>query len=169
MKLKKGVTYVIAILFLAVLSLAGVSQRYEMLPVGILVVSLFGAGISALFGLFTRRYTVSRIFGCLFAIAIFSIVVSGIIGGFQQRATEAAAVPLIAAIESYHTLHGDYPASLDELVPAQLAVVPRTRLGFGGTPFFYRRTDGTFRLGYSLPAFMVRRYDSATHKWTIRD
>jgi hypothetical protein len=49
------------------------------------------------------------------------------------------------ALERYHLAKGEFPASLDELVPQYAAVVPIDRMN--GEPLHYRRTDdGWFQL-----------------------
>ena len=49
------------------------------------------------------------------------------------------------ALERYHLAKGEFPASLDELVPQYVAVVPIDRMN--GEPLHYRRTDdGWFQL-----------------------
>lgn len=56
------------------------------------------------------------------------------------RAAEQAE-PLIAAIEQYNADHGEFPSSLDALVPNYLNEIPFTGM-VGYTDFMYVRSDG---------------------------
>ena len=62
-----------------------------------------------------------------------------------QRGYQATA-PIIAALEKYHQAHGQYPATLDALMPDDLAAVPASVNGF---PITYRAAAGSYTLEFS--------------------
>ena len=66
-------------------------------------------------------------------------------GAQAQRGYQAAA-PIIAALETYHQAHGQYPATLDTLVPAYLAAIPASVNGY---PLTYQAVGGSYTLQFS--------------------
>jgi hypothetical protein len=55
---------------------------------------------------------------------------------------------IACALESYHLANGEYPETLDALVPKRLAALPHDLIG--GQPLHYRRTDDGKFLLYSV-------------------
>jgi hypothetical protein len=168
---KRGLTYVFAALGVAALTLAGVSEGCALLPLGIIAVSFIGCVLFTALGLILHRYlgVVGRWFGWLFVFALASLLPTSIVTAFQQRATGHVATSVAAAIETYRVAHGDYPASLDQLVPEHFSSPPKTRFGISDTNFSYTSNTNSFRLGYSLPFGLFRQYDSKTRTWETRD
>lgn len=68
---------------------------------------------------------------------------------------------IVQAIEAYHTAQGQYPPSLDALVPAYLSGIPLTEMD---RPFFYRLFDGSSPLASEVYwlAFRVESRDHVT-------
>jgi hypothetical protein len=66
-------------------------------------------------------------------------------GAQAQRGYQAAA-PIIAALETYRQAHGQYPATLDALVPAYLAAIPAS---VNGNPLTYQAVDDSYTLQFS--------------------
>ena len=57
------------------------------------------------------------------------------------RAVQLETLPIVAALEGYRLEHGEYPASLDALVPGWLGELPADPLAGDGSAFSYRRLD----------------------------
>jgi hypothetical protein len=55
---------------------------------------------------------------------------------------------IACALERYHLAHGEYPATLDALVPQYMQTIPHDIIG--GQPLRYRRTDDGKFLLYSV-------------------
>jgi hypothetical protein len=66
--------------------------------------------------------------GALLAATIFLSNWAGVRN--HQIARNETAPPVLAALEAYRAERGEYPEELDELVPEQLAAVPRPRMGW---------------------------------------
>ena len=163
MNVKKVLAYMVAVI---ALSAAGTAGDFELLPVGILMVSIIGAVISVLVGLLTKKYRAARLFGVVVMLSLLAVIVDLVISDRQQEKTEQTAVQVITAIERYRSAHGVLPASLDRLVPEQLAQVPTAR---NNNRFMYEVRSNDFSLSFSMPVFMVRTYDSKTRKWSTHD
>lgn len=169
MTFKKRSAYIAAVVTAVALTLAGVSETYRLLPLGVLAVSLVAFVLLTAVGMIINLRSLTRAFGWLVVLAFISLPVAGLITTIQQGETGRVATSLANAIEAYRTSHGEYPNSLDQLVPEHFSSVPKTRLGLAGTTFFYDRDTNAFRLGYSLPLGMFRNYDCGTRTWTTRD
>jgi hypothetical protein len=144
----------------------GLAENFDFLPVGILTVSLVGAVISVLAGLFTKNYRAARFFGLLIVVSLLAMIVDLVVVDRERETAEKAAVQVIAAIERYQSAHGALPASLDQLVPEQLPKLPTARKGRN---FWYHADSSDFSLNFSMPIMMVRTYDSKTKKWSSHD
>lgn len=89
--------------------------------------------------------------------------------GVQIKIAEANSRRIIAACERFQAAHGTFPRTLDELVPDQLASVPRAKycLVYGEFRYF---NDGRPMLGwYVVPPFGRRTYDFETRRWNYID
>ena len=165
----RSVACIVAIIAVAALTTAGVSQSLALLPLGVLGLAFVGSFLSALLGLAIRRYSLARGFVWLGVLALISLFCTGAVTALQSRATEQVAASVVTAIEAYRSSHGRYPSSLDQLVPEHFSSVPKTRFGLAGTSFAYSCDTNGFRLGYVLSLTLYHSYDSASRAWTIRD
>lgn len=161
MRVKKILIFLLAVIALSAVGVA--SQLF--LPMGVLMVSLIGAAISVLIGLFTKKYGAARRFGLLIAVSLLAIIADLAIQERQVDATKLTAGQVIAALERYRAAHGALPASLDKLVPEQLAQVPAAPNG----RFMYRMDSHDFTLGFPTWLFMIQTYDSKTKQWSRHD
>jgi len=125
--------------------------------------------VSALAGIFTRRWRFTLYFGIALFVVLLSSWTANFVSERQRIASIAAAQPIVAAAERFHLATGTYPRSFDDLVPAYLAVEPRTRMGFHGTRFLLSSRPDRFRVSFSLPAWMLCSYDSESKQWKIND
>jgi hypothetical protein len=57
-------------------------------------------------------------------------------------------VQIACALERYHLAHGEYPETLDALMPQFIEDIPHDIIG--GQPLHYRRTDGGKFILYSV-------------------
>src|SRR6185369_18019873 len=105
MSVKKTLIFLLAVI---VLSAVGVASDL-LLPMGILMVSLIGAVISVLVGLFTRKYGAARWFGLLIAASLLAIIADLAIHERQVKATKQTADQVVAALERYRAAHGALP------------------------------------------------------------
>jgi hypothetical protein len=88
----------------------------------------------------------------------------------RREAAEAAGATLIAAIERYREIHGDYPKVVDMLTPDLLAAIPPAYTApLVREDFIYRHGRDAFFLIYNPVAVTPRIYDSITGTWQARD
>jgi hypothetical protein len=87
--------------------------------------------------------------------------------GPDARTGMTRSAPLIAAIERYNDAHGQYPTSLEDLVPDFLPLIPNTIVG--GHPPTYERTDRgyAFTFSYTTPLPVYCSYRPGV-KWKCR-
>lgn len=67
---------------------------------------------------------------------------------FTYNQTRANQAQIVCALELYHLTHGEYPETLDALVPQFIETIPHDIIG--GQPLHYRRADGGMFLLYSV-------------------
>jgi hypothetical protein len=65
-----------------------------------------------------------------------------------QNQTEVNQALIACALERYHLAHGEYPETLDALLPSFVDAIPHDVIG-GNPPHYRRNSDGTFLL-YSI-------------------
>ncbi len=103
--------------------------------------------------------------GGFLAIGIEITVIGTIRGSNVARNMEQASIPLIAALETFHTERASYPAKLADLVPAYIDSLPRCYEN-DKQPVGYFLADNT---EYTLTChtYFVQRhsYSSKTRKW----
>ena len=66
-------------------------------------------------------------------------------GEGAKRGYDACA-PIIEALDEYYSLHGEYPESLSDLVPAHIDQFP---LEVNGDPIIYHKEGDVFTLSFS--------------------
>jgi hypothetical protein len=80
----------------------------------------------------------------------------------RQRAT-----PVISAVNRYRSEHGQYPGSLDQLVPAYLPSIPHA--GFTRISRDFRYYSGRPQLYFAGMFHGVFAYDFPTESWTTNE
>lgn len=135
----------------------------------LLVASLLCSFVAVIVGIISRRWRVTFYFGTAVFIIFSSSWAARFISTRQREASIAAAQPIIAAAERFHSSTGAYPQSLSDLIPAYLPTEPRTRMGFRGTPFALSSGSDRFHVTFALPAWMLCSYDSKSKQWDISD
>ena len=135
----------------------------------VLAASLLGFFVAALIGIISRRWRPTLYLGVALFIVFSSSWAAGFISTRQREASIAAAQPIIAAAERFHSATGSYPQSLDDLIPTYLPTEPRTRMGFRGTRFTLSARPDRFHVTFALPAWMLCSYDSESKQWDIND
>ncbi|MGR8921022.1 MAG: hypothetical protein ACU85V_15510 [Gammaproteobacteria bacterium] len=84
----------------------------------------------------------------------------------NNRLAQARADDLVERVQEYRALAGRFPATLDELVPAYVASVPRAKYTLGFGHFDYSNSDGGVFLAYaSAPPFGREVYDFRRQRW----
>lgn len=74
---------------------------------------------------------------------------------------------LVAALDRWRAVHGDFPQRIDDLVPAQLESIQRPLVGKGRWAY-HRSTPDRFVLEmYVGPAYQSDRFDSDEGRWQI--
>lgn len=144
----------------------GLAESLNFIMVGMLMVSIIGAVISALSGLITKKYKAVRFFGLLIMVSILAMMVNMQFLDRERDAAEKAAYQVIAAIERYQSAHGALPTTLDRLVPEQLPHVPTASKG---RKFIYDPGSNDFSLSFAMPVMLERKYDSKSKKWSTSD
>ena len=99
------------------------------------------------------------------ALAIAAVAIMSTIN-FNNRVAQDRAEGLVAAIESYRSVNGSYPADLDQLVPGYVEDVPIAKYTMSFNRFVYlNRGDRAF-LGYvDIPPFGRPYYDFLAKRW----
>lgn len=89
---------------------------------------------------------------------------------FNNQLAERRTEQVIAAVDAFHGKLGKYPRSLDELVPQFLPEVPKAKVGFGITNFYYLERESSATLMYVVfPPFGRRTYDFGTKEFGYMD
>ena len=107
---------------------------------GALAVAFFIGFPSAVFGFATKRFA-SRGFRRLVVMLVVPVLTLAYVAEADQRIPQNA-TPLTQAIESFQRETGDYPESLEALVPKYLAELPEVRFSVFQPVITYRVTDG---------------------------
>lgn len=83
----------------------------------------------------------------------------------RQRAEQ-----IVAAVQKFRGDHSQYPNKLDDLVPAYLAEIPRTHIGFSGGRFQYLNTQSDHKLIYlGVPPNVRTIYTFEGAHWSALD
>lgn len=172
-KPKQVVLFAVALLAWAALVSLEVGASFGSTVTGLLgllfVASLLCSFVAVIVGIISRRWRVTLYFGTALFIIFSSSWAARFISTRQREASIAAAQPIIAAAERFHSTTGAYPQSLSDLIPAYLPTEPRTRMGFRGTPFALSAGSDRFHVTFALPAWMLCSYDSKSKQWDISD
>ena len=88
----------------------------------------------------------------------------------ERKRIEAAAVPLIVALDRYCAAHGCYPESLETLVPAYLPNLPHClhRSAGAGTSYQVDAATGQYHLICGIGSFSERHYRSSASRMHTR-
>ena len=62
------------------------------------------------------------------------------------RDVAAKSKPLIAAIERYHNYRGEYPESLEDLIPEFISTIPETKISTKSDYMYYKEKEGGYQL-----------------------
>lgn len=99
-----------------------------------------------------------RIGSSLFVGALAAIAATIVIHHSQQDRSKATGDAVCTALDAWRDRHGQYPDSLQELVPAFLPNVPTSAMGLWSTiPFRYQRdaAGDDYSLAFDSPAWIV--------------
>lgn len=86
----------------------------------------------------------------------------------QKSRSYAMAGQIINGLDAYHKKHGVYPDQIDQLVPDFVQSLPRTLMGWKGTPFKYRSYRyGRYDLYFDAPLTLhgTFRYNNISKTW----
>lgn len=83
----------------------------------------------------------------------------------QNRAND-----LVLIIENFHQVTGDYPKTLNDLVPSYLPTVPKAKYTLGFNSFKYSNEEGSISLFYhAIPPFGRPTYVFDRKEWIYLD
>jgi Tfp pilus assembly protein PilE len=109
-------------------------------------------------------------------VLIAAIVVSVLVathreGEQTRRHMEAAAIPLIEALDRYRAANKSYPDTLQKLVPVYLPELPRCnpRSTSSGIAYNLDKDSGEYYLNCGIGMFGKRQYSSKGRKWNKWD
>lgn len=89
---------------------------------------------------------------------------------FQRKIAKANAPRIIAACEQFHGANGNYPETLDELVPQYLPSVPPAKYSLGFGEFVYWNFDDSAMLTwYVVPPYGRAIYNFEECRWGYLD
>jgi len=108
----------------------------------------------------TEHLRVAAIYATLLVATL--VVISSSARLAQHRAT-----PVIAAVNRFYSEHGQYPATLDELVPTYLSSIPHAGFTHVGRDFRYYKTRP--QLYFAGMFHGVFAYDFPTQSWTTNE
>jgi len=106
-------------------------------------------------------------------VALYLLAVVGIMALFifnrqvgTQRANE-----LVRAVEAYSSKHGQFPQSLDQVVPDFMSSIPLARYTFAANDFSYKAAaDGKHVLSWTvIPPFARKSYTFEEKRWVTLD
>lgn len=81
----------------------------------------------------------------------------------------ARARELVEAIERYHTENGNYPKSLQELIPRYINKVPRAKFTMPGEFYYATSENGAVLFYMEVPPFGRPTYDFEKRSWGYLD
>jgi hypothetical protein len=88
----------------------------------------------------------------------------------QYRIGKANAPRIIAACEQFHADNGEFPKTLDDLVPQYLPSIPRAKYCLTYGEFVYWNRDGRSSLmWYAIPPFGRNIYSFQERRWHYID
>ena len=101
--------------------------------------------------------------------AVYAALLAGtvLLLSWSARVAQRRATPVIAAVTRYRSEHGQYPASLDELVPAYLPAIPHA--GFTRVSRHFHYYDGRPQLCFAGMFHGIFAYDFPTGTWTTNE
>ncbi len=85
----------------------------------------------------------------------------------SARLARRRAIPVISAVNRYRSEHGQYPASLEQLVPAYLPSIPHA--GFTRISQDFRYYNDRPQLYFAGMFHGVFAYDFPTESWTTNE
>lgn len=105
---------------------------------------------------------------------IYTVMVIGVFGAnyLNNQMARERAISLIGKINEYKADKGEYPLTLEELLPEYAASipVPKYTLGFMDNSFHYVNNDGSALLWYvRTPPFRRPTYSFNKKQWTYVD
>jgi hypothetical protein len=86
---------------------------------------------------------------------------------FGARQARRRAIPVVSAVDLYRSEHGQYPPSLEQLVPTYLPSIPNA--GFTRTSRHFRYNNGRPQLYFAGMFHGVFAYDFPTESWTTNE
>ncbi len=153
-------------------SLLLICVAFALAPLALAIFLAARTGFShtfALDGTRRRLYTL----GGLTIILLQLAPVAGLygLGGYCNDQARARGDQIVAAVQGYQQAHGDYPATLDDLVPAYLPAVPNWsclgRWGPSGDYRLERCPEGAVLLVTpSAEGASLLRYNFPTQRWS---
>ena len=92
------------------------------------------------------------------------------INAANNRLAQSRTESLVTAVKAFHTRHGTYPNSLEELVPEFVDRIPVAKYTLGQNQFWYQTSDRYTAISYVRVAPFGRSvYSFAEDKWGFRD
>lgn len=85
----------------------------------------------------------------------------------SARLAQRRAIPVISAVNRYRSEHGQYPESLDQLVPVYLPLIPHA--GFTRISRDFQYYNGRPQLYFAGMFHGVFAYDFPTESWTTNE
>jgi hypothetical protein len=112
----------------------------------------------------SERFRIAVIYTLMF-VATMALLLSNI------RLAQHRADPVISAVNRYHSEHGHYPKTLDELVPAYLPSVPRAGFTLLSRDFRYYpfHNDERPQLCFAAMFHGLFAYDFYTGSWRTNE
>lgn len=105
--------------------------------------------------------------GPVFLFLFLSLVADVLLENHQVSASKETAKPIIEAVENFHANHNSYPQTIDQLVPAYLRDIPRTKMGFGNKEYFLINYNDQFELGFRSYLTFGHSYDFKAKRWEV--
>ena len=100
--------------------------------------------------------------------AIYALFVATLtLTSLSARQARRRAIPVISAVNRYRSEHGQYPASLEQLVPAYLPSIPHAGFTHISQDFWYY--NGRPQLYFAGMFHGVFAYDFPTESWTTNE
>ncbi len=138
-------------------------------PKYVLLFSLAGLFWTSLVHLLFKNYLVSSALALFFLALVGGLLSAGGIADYYSGAARDKAQRIIRAVDAHNEKNGQYPSSVDALIPEELDGISPMRVSLlREGKVTYRLTGSTYVLAFPAGSYCQHIFESNARQWTIR-